>query len=309
MELACDIIRENKKYYECKCTAISSFKKLNLCTLSKKYESKKFINKINEELYLKTANNLISFLFENKNEDIGFSLLMVYYITAYKNSIFIPIKTNFDIKLIEAAYSVMQCIDQLFDTNNNLTSEFNNYYSMYKTWTSKEPLNKINAIFDQIHDQIIAHTVKKMSYPNKVIPCLMNKMILIDDSFAIQLLLNNYNILNKVTSMDILWEKVKQQFPQKRNIIVLMLIAELRIKLLSILKTSSDKKDIYYNIDIENIINDMATHHFTPSKLNYLIKLLSSKLNISHDITDIAWSPEYYNKVIKSFRIMYDYSG
>ena len=93
----------------------------------------------------------------------------------------------------------------------------------------------------------------------------------------------------------------------------MIIIAELRIKIIPQLNSCKDRRDIYYKIDAENMVKDIRNNNFTPQKLTSILDLISEKISIIDPkyqpiklINSDKWTKHYCDEVIIAFKSMYN---
>ncbi len=338
MELACDIIRRKTTRIKPR-YIIGKIKKLNIV---------KYLNKSHQDFLYKakkyclpTFNHLARELFSNHDDDLGYALLLAYYISSYSDDIF-NVKTEYENKLIMASNKV---ILYLQGTISNIDHEFYDtvdyYYSLYKIWNSPD-LKKINILYDTLIDLCVKYKlvsitlaiyndhkpIKKLNYINslkrhqtqntkiksfsdKMID-IVNTMFIINNKMATKLLLQNYRqYVNIKAITNTLWKHI-DNISDVRHII-LIIIAELRIKIIHQSYTSIDKKDMYYKVNIEDMIRNIRNDTLTPKKINSIINLFTAKIQKIYPNSFIAappsskiWSDEYQNSITNIFMAMFN---
>jgi len=338
MELACDIIRRKTTRIKPR-HIIKKIKKLNIVQyLNNSHQN--FLYKA-KKYCLSTFNYLARELFSNHDDDLGYALLLAYYISSYSDDIF-SIKTEYENKLIMASNKV---ILYLQGTISNIDHEFYDtvdyYYSLYKIWNSPD-LKKINILYDTLIDSCVeyklvsiapaiynnhsrtkklnytnslkrhqTHSAKVKSFSDKMVD-IINTMFIINNKMTIKLLLQNYRQYANIKAVtDTLWKHI-DDISDIRHII-LIIIAELRIKIIHQSYTPIDKKDIYYKINIEDMIRNIRNDTLTPKKINGIINLFTSKIQKIYPNSFIAtpssskiWSDEYQNSITNIFMEMFN---
>jgi len=318
MEIACDILKKSsitERYSDIK----KNFKSLNLNDISRTSSLETFIKIINTEKYINNVTSLIEEYFDNIDKDMGISILMAYCISSYSNKLFDSYKTKFEQKLILSANRVVLCIEKLL-SNNKIPDEQNedflnsidHYYSLYKVWKSKDSINEMSRLFENIQDItniLKIQIIKKMPIGNY--NCLfepMDKLFDLNVKYAIRILLHNYNIFDRLSLFETkFWESVTSNYQKYKDAIFVILVVELRIQLIPQLINPQDRKELYYNLDTEDIINKIRNSDLDNHKIIKIINLLqnkTNKINESYKIKKLTYKITD-NELIETFQSMF----
>jgi len=316
---------------------IDNFNKLNLMESINTLSYDDFINKIKIHSVLLTVYEFLQNYFNNIDMNMSHDILMAYCISSYANKMFSTYKSRFEQKLIIAGNTVVVDIERLIkqesrrkkSIDHTFMKEFyeaiDHYCSLFKIWHSKDILNKQNEIFDELCDIIKIYKIQikkgiSINYNvyDQSLICI-DKMFQYNHNFAIQTLLHNYNIFNMDNVSDvntnnikeIIWTKTSDELLTNFNGIFIILVVELRIKLIPLLQTPTDRKDLYYNIDIENIVENVRNCNFDHTKINNILSLLQLKVKIINDDYKIGKIITTNNKqmcrsTVKLFKNMYN---
>ena len=183
------------------------------------------------------------------------------------------------------------------------------YYSLYKIWSSPD-ITVINNIYDKLIDACIEYRINK--YGIHTIIRLIKKMFIINNKMATKTLLQNYkNFVDINIVSNEIWKCIATINDRNWDHVILIMIAELRIHFIPQLKTSSDRKDIYYKIDIENIIKLIRNNEFHCEKLDTIMNIFISKINKVYNAYMLPFSREYenlqlyYKHIVDLFEQMY----
>jgi hypothetical protein len=291
MELACNIIRvkatEIKPEY-----ILNNIKKLNI---PQYLDQPKHFN-VAKKYCLPVFNKLAQELFSNHN-DLGYALLLSYYISTFNNHIF-PIKTSYENKLVSTANKVILYLEGSRRIDHDFHDTVDYYYSLYKIWNSSD-LQAITALYDSFISLCTEYKYNT-KYEYRIVN-IIDKMFYINDKMAAKLLLQNYNMYMDITvATNKLWSCLNNV--NDINHVFLILTAELRIKLIYLTHSSKDRKDIYYKIDTEDIIKDIRTNNFGQNKIKNIINLFRSKIYKLYYV-DIK-KPK--TNILHTFRSMFD---
>lgn len=282
MEIACEVLKKSSSINTLKniSKVQKKFKQLNLCSASKKLGSTSFMKMISDKKTIIVAKEFLSQYFENVNDDMGFGLLMGYYIVSYHNNIFGDYISKMENKLIISASKLINIINIQVNEqqqHRELTNLFDVYYSLYKVWQSKDSITSMTESFETIKE--ITHVMNcksKKDYTHILIDRI-DIMFNIHPTYTTRIILHNYNIFNNMLAFKThFWNKFKEI--KDKDTAFVIAVVELKIQLIPKLTDPKDRKNIYYNIDTENIINQISTSTFTHSKKHEIINILESTI-------------------------------
>ncbi len=313
MDLACDIVKK-REITNGKISVLNKFKNMNL--------REDIDKKIKQHNYIEESNNILNAIFETSNKDFGFSILFAYYISTYSNTIFSKNKSDLARRLIFAANSVVVQIEHIA-TEDNLEEFYNavdNYYSLYKIWSSRDSLNKIEILLESLINETKIYRLKLLKNMDITsmddrMDSIIDKMFSINKNFTIKILLDNYDYLCVVKDLkDVIWRKILEAMGEYRENIILMMITGIKIHLIHLLKNSEDRRDIYYKLDNENIIKTIRDNNLTPEKTSYLMQILVDKINkldnknrINFRLVGKSWNSTIDIHIIETFKLMFDF--
>jgi len=338
MEIACDILKKScptSKYIDIK----KDFINLKLNVITKKDTMDTFLKLVNNKNYITIATRLLGEYFHNIDTNMGTSILMAYCISSFSDTLFSSYKTRFEQKLILSANKVVIYINKLVN-NNSVTEDFtheflniiDHYYSLYKIWKSKDSINEMSDLFENIQTttNVLKYQIKKnksitsiasitsnISNKSNILPInydsltdSLEKLFYLNAKYALRIILHNYDIFNELSSFEIkFWEKVKMLYPKYKDAMFIILVVELKIRLIQRLSDPSDRKDIYYKLDTENIIDKIRSGTLTNSKIIKIINMLQNKMS---KINDNFICKELTNSqdidIIDIFSVMFNYS-
>jgi hypothetical protein len=316
MEIACNIITKKKNKMSIDLDVINNFRDLNISGKLEVLSAKAFLSIIKSKIYISTSTKFANLFLNCNDGDIGKSILMAYYISNYSDDIFKPIKTSNDIKLINAANIMLYYLEEIdihdIQTdfpNDKLIDSIDYYYSLYKMWISDKKINEISNLICKFSTIIDTCFIKKNNNEcikkcMKQIKNTIKKMFYINTCFATKALLNNYDIfyLNKYICA-IVWDYIKSK--SKDNIhTILIILAEIRVKLLKVIKAPNDKRFLYYNIDIDSIINKIRNNNFMVYDFNNILNIILKILNDNGKTIDYPKSIKDFSK--ESTNIIFD---
>lgn len=303
MELACDIVKKINNDTDI-CDVVNELKNINIGCLFDKYNEQHIINKIN---------SILKPIFEN-SEEISKSITFAYHISL--KSIKTNKQQNLDNKIINAAHKLVTYIEHSID--DDFLDKIDYYFALYKTLMSINLFGSIDSYFDKLEELI------KIQYFNKhfdhdVVIKIINKMFQINAKITVKKILSNYKMVMIIPEIkNHFWTNIirdESNNYQNYSHFFLIMVAELRIILLSKLSTINDKKDIYYKIDIEDIITYIRTNNLTVDIANKIIVLFAQKIHkLNNEFITIdnklqqhhLWTDSYNELITIHFNTMFD---
>jgi hypothetical protein len=328
MEVTCDIIRRKDKQYN-KVKGIEKFKNLELSNKIKNMDNDKFMDVIKNPKFKKASESFIKDFINNNNHDIGFSLLVAYYICAYADKIFMSPHTSFEMKLVSSATQTVAYIENIINSNPDTQKkeEFCNYldyyYSLYSIWMSQDHILEVNNLIEdilkniQIYKMIISREYNDADYINSLcdnITSSIDKMFEINYKVCVKKLLDHYDIFTNVDSIKKhIWGKIGECYFKNRETIILIVVTELKSKIIPFVTSAIDRKDIYYNVDTEEIIKKIQDNEFNVIDLNNIIHIFLNVLNEKtsakyHKKLDKyeEWNEKYDEIALSIYRYIFD---
>ena len=320
MEIATDILI--KKYNEYNSNYYQDFKKLNLLELVKNTSYDKFIKTIQQPNYLDNTKNFISQFIKAEQQDIidvSKALLMSYAISAYPGDIFGQYHTNFDKSLILNANRLVLEIEESINNQiykNNLNDSLDYFYSLYKVWESKESINEIEEIYDKmIHELKLINLNEKRNnnenndiHQNNVITYLF-ELFNLNQKYTTKIILAKYNDMSDKTFKfeKYFWMKTEELYKHSSDIFFIILLSELRVHVIHRLKTPEERKDIYYTVDIEDIIYKIRNDELHDTDIKKIINIMQDKVSIiNKNYQKKTVHINKKNNVVKIFRSLYN---
>jgi len=330
MEAVCEVIKKKSKITNSSPT-LKKLKIINLSKLTHNLNAAEFINHVSTEEYIEKVDSVIKKLFRKAPKDIGYSIILSYYISAYPDNVFNEYKSKLDIKLEHAANKVVDCLDKItknIDNAENIDQNFydnffsmvDSYYSLYKIWTSKDTINLIDEKMDRIEKCMYNKSALSDTTFRECEQVLSKEIVIMFDlnpKFTISKLLENYDILNYSLELtNIFWQNVKDCIgsciSSERDSIVLIMIVHIKIKLINLLTTPKDRKDIYYNVDSEDIVKIISEDKLRPKYINTIISILSGKVEkltnrtIKQPHNATQWDHKYNKKFLNCMMSMFN---
>lgn len=311
MELACNIITRKDYKISSNIDAVNKFKNLRISEKIKNLSVKEYITLVKSKSFKSVASKFADLLVSNDDNDLGKAILMAYYISNYCNEIFKPIKTSNDMKLINAANILLYHLNEI--EHNNISTSFLNdnfidaidhYYSLYKKWTSNEKLNDISNLMDKLIDIMNGHKNKS---DTKKIKKYIKRMFDVNVNFAIKSLLDNYEIFHGIDEvLDIVWDNIRSKVKDYIHVFVIML-AEIRVKLIKLINSAVDRKNIYYNVDIDMIIKNIRNNKFNVNEFNTIFGIILESIHkfdngIEYPVKFHDFNKESINHILIMFK-------
>jgi hypothetical protein len=292
--------------------SINDFYNMNLAEIAKQNDFKKFEKFINNQNVINISIKFFQNIFIKIDFENIYYLLLSYFIFYCQDNIFLPFKTVTDLKLCDSAFDVITCLNNLQITQytlKNFVDIFDNYISLCKLWLCNKSFKKIDEI--HLYIQKLSYIDNDIEYNNKIIDEKINKMLYENQEYSIKLLLENY-LLYFSNNKTYLWKKIKTYSMTDHENIFLILIACLRIKLISLFDILNDKKDLYYEIDIDSIFYKISYDQLYPHDIIKIIKIFSNKIKkyndkfICIDIISDSLTNDFIISVINIFEQFYN---
>ena len=315
MELTTDILK-NKLNNEINDGIILDIKELNLnqCTLT--MSNGKFLAMTKSNKWLIPMANFVNALFYvNSHSDLPHALLFAFYLSAYHNEIFYTRCTKFDDKILYYANSIVAHISSIIINNVTNYSEFldtvDHYYSLYKLWVSKDEIHNISTKLINFKNTIetydIINKINKSSSSNsKIITTLkehMDDIFSINKMIAIKTFLQYYTQFCKIDPIKILfWNHVSCIYDDNTDHVFILLVAELRKYLIQNVSTIEAKKQLYYNIDIDELIKQTRWSKIKNDEYIKIVNILNDYSNKGKNSND----SDNYNHINLSYNVTDD---
>jgi hypothetical protein len=324
MELACDVIKRkgilsNSRFSEDINNMQKQLRKIDICSLFKKMSHGRV------ERYV---NMVIDPYFEN-SPSITKSIIFSYYISMNNNEDIEKIYgTLIEDKLLFSSKSLVAFIEYGDNNVRELLNKIDYHYSVYSAWKKKDKFVNIDNYFCQLEEKIKIHRIINSRNMRPVMDIdessvtIIRNMMVCEPKIAIKKLLSEYNAISSTPELsNYFWNQIKRtvhEDNEKIEHIFLIMVAELRIMLIRKLKNSKDRKNIYYNVDIENIVDMMRDKQLTITEMKRIVMELSSNCNkldgeIKCDISSVldnfdVLNQNFVNLLINSFHMMFDFA-
>lgn len=284
MEIACGVIQKTKK--KINVNILQKFINLDLFNIINSVTCDEFLHIIKSKKVFDIADNFIKLLIKNTHKNITDSLLMAYCIVGYNDSLFKFYKSTTDVKLINTAKNLIIIIHDSSQFNNNINLyieriifTFDYYLSLYNIWQSGKTLGDISKYIYELKKYIdIYNTENTNKKIKKYLEHIVKKILLPKNNFGIKAIMEHYYIFcdknNVVHLVNYIWTNIinnaKIKYKKYQNIL-LVLISEVRILMVKFTNDPIEKKNLYYNIDIEDIIKNIINDTFNASSLSIVI--------------------------------------
>ena len=220
------------------------------------------------------------------------AILMAYCISLFTNQIFESYKSRSEQKLILAANKVVITLEKFVDgiIDDNFYGVLDYYLSLYRIWKSEDSLKILTKLFDQIQEQckIMNIQVKKgIKIDFDFVSNLIDELFHINCKHATRILLDNYSLFDNIIKVkQYIWKKIQQCYYKHYDEMFLIIVAELRIKLIPLLSDPFDRKKIYYHIDTDDLIQIIRNSALTNTKIADIINTFGNKFKkINHSFT------------------------
>ena len=300
MELACDIVRKRSVAHNVT-DVLDRIKRINLRDPIVSH-NKNVVRAINE---------ILGSIVEC-NDDIVDSLLMAYFISTHTVN---DLKgTINDPKLINAANALVSCIENSDKkyVENTFFECIDHYYSLYKMSKSSNEISKIEQMFNKLEEKIKAHILaSRKGHKLKVSRFkLINKMFNVSPMIATKKLLSSYKLISAIPDVsNVVWNAILNSMNDNvhnREHLFLIMVAELRIMMVPKLNSSTDRRNIYYNIDIEEIIHSIRDRSLSTIDVTNILHIFADKtIDITIQQYD-QWNNEFNEFIIDFFHKMFD---
>lgn len=334
MEIACGILKSTKNNYlqdnntftmsTGKSTSkyiFNNFKNLKLCNLATKNNLDSFLKIIQRTYFIETTTTLMQYFFENIDNNISTAILMAYCISSYSDVLFDTYKSRFEQKLIISANQVVAIIEKVliskesFNHRQTLVSTVDHYYSLYKLWKSGESLGEMSKLFDNMTDIAILLSKKNNTNINKNLKILLTRLFELNNNYALRIMLHNYDIFKNLTWFEeFFWQDIvyviynqisEDQNNDMINSMFVISVVELKIKLIQLLNNPADRKEIYYYLDSEDMIDKIRKSFFNFKNMVEVIQLLQNKIQ-KIDITFPIENEITKDNILKIIRNMFN---
>lgn len=185
---------------------------------------------------------------------------MAYFIAAIPEVIYKLHSSIYNEELIKCANDLVQQIESkkmISDT------DFHKYSQLYSKWSHSNPIINLKHKFVEV-----THFIKYYKYhlkngttnPNMIVnfESIIDKLIAIDEIYTIQLLIEHYKSFVAINDIKkSIWKIIENAMQHNQAGVMVILIEQMKNKIIPLLKNADDRRDIYYNIDIEYLIHDM----------------------------------------------------
>ena len=320
MEISCKILTK-KCITHNNYDTVNNIKMLNLINITKDVNSTNFLNTIKQPdtIMMQKMEHFIQTYFDTNNaNDVAYSLLYAYYLSAYHNKISNEYSVNnLDSKLINASHRIVAEFELMATTQQNIKNLLviiDRYYSLYKLWSTDIITMKI---FDDIQlfkkHVIIKHisnnTNKYDSTDNIYIINVMKELL--NNNFLLalkQLLLIYYDFKTipdiKNSFWDIVTEKLINSKDNTNQVhIITISLSIIRKKLIDNVYDQKKLMELYYDVDIDDAVNQIVNNTINKSTLQKYVQIISKYFNK----TIVDYDIDTYENMLKTIISFYEY--
>lgn len=313
MEVACNVIKklESIKVNDTTKT-IQDLKRLNLLNQLQNngYEKTKY--RFNSKEYERVANSFMNTFFKNTKKDLGKALLTAYLITGYEDQMFQLTEAPFEKKLSFAASKTVVMIERILKTKNvdeEFYGTFDHFYSLLTLWSMKDNIETVSNLYKELKLKINLRT-----HNTEDLKKVLKNMLNINVNLTFKAVLEDYRTIYKNRELcKYFWSQLRTFLDDHRENLYVILISEIRVKLIKTIKNCSDRKDIYYNIDTDKLIEKIRDNDFNPQLItDYFnliyqkMKTLNQEFNLVLNNPPNTWNQLFERDLITNFRKIYD---
>lgn len=187
-------------------------------------------------------------------------LQMAYFIAAIPNMIYKLHHSIYDEELINLSNKLINIIESKENIPND---DLSKYSKLYSKWCTQNPIITLKHKFIEI-----THFIKYYKYhlknntatPNMVtdFELIIKRLLSLDEIYTIQLLMEHYKLFIGIDNIKkIIWDIIHSVFKKNSGSVLIILVERLKNKIIPMLADPNDRRDIYYNIDIEYLLHDM----------------------------------------------------
>lgn len=308
MELASDILKRSENIKTNNLSSLQNkFKNLHIELTENNKTLKNILDTIQKPEYITTVSLFIEIFFDKEqiteiNKEMIDAILMSYCISLFSNEIFDSYKSRFEQKLILAANKLIITLQKFINNieyNKNFYSEFynniDNYFSLYKVWRSQDSIQKLTQIFNEIQEQINIinlQTKKHISINISKTQQLIDQIFNYNPKYATRILLHNYDIFTNSRELEqYFWKKVRKCYYNYYDAMFLIIVAELRIRLIPLLLDPVSRKKIYYDIDTEDLIQKIRNSKLSNTIIANILNIFGNQIkgiNKDFDFTNVS---------------------
>lgn len=257
---------------------------------------------------------ILNLLFESNNHDLYEYFLYAFFINFNQKKIFFYFTISYEDRLIKYSSYIVSLITKLNLISSesilkNFVNSFEHYCSLFCLWKMKKKIKDFKEIIQNIDE--LAETCKlfmTLDSNNSIIDEFQNKLFNTIKSGESNLYGYLYNYVFKNYDYILVSKSIKDKFwnmiflnndSKKTNHILIIGLSIIKDKILKSLLKSKNlklKKDIYDNIDIDNLVH-FNRNNFDNDLINSKI---NNKINFLYDIFFKNYNPD--NKL----RFIYD---
>lgn len=207
---------------------------------------------------------------------IGEALVFAYLIVSCTDQLFSTYKTTLENRLIKAAFNLVYKIEHSKDFTQFIDL-FDHYNCLYNLWTK----NSVVETIDNVMQTVVELTLFNNKYVDKIND-MLDDVISVDKMLGLKIIFVNYwklcsvpAVLNKV------WQIVEDQLKTDFEQTVLILLAELRIRIINVCNSPLYKKKLYYKVDLEDVVRKIRSNKLDVNCFNSMFELFCKSLNVN----------------------------
>jgi len=293
MELVYEIIT-TKDANETDLDIIKRLSEINLFEQQNKLTKDDYYNLIHDKTIQQLMYQFMNNIFNITDKcDINKSILMAYYINGYYNELFPLYMTRLDEKIVKYSKKVVQYMQKIFTNQfiikNNFYRLIDHYYSLYNLWNSKNVIKSIDKKYEEF-----TNSLQLLDSDDSIF--FINELFDIDIYLSLKVLITNYDkFYNKKSVNDYFWKRLINININDEYRIFIILLAELRKNIISISKNINTKKNLYYNVDIEDILDSIRNRTLTLEHINGIINIINIEIN---NLCNLNNNCPYINNII-----------
>lgn len=313
MELTSEITRNKRNSIIDNKKILDSIRNLDINGNIKICTKDDFLLKIESE-WLFPMKQLINILFNVKyDDDMAKGVLHAYYLTGYRKDIFtVFYTTNFDERILNYSDKTVDVIDSII-THKSYSDQdldiIDHYYSLYKIWSSRELLQDIDEEILVLDDVIETYfLLMQMNKSSKVrnqeiiqLTKTIDNIFQMHNMLGLKSLFKYYKQIKHIPEIKkYFWNKVKTLNNNDMDHIITILISEIRNTLIPNTQNVNDRKILYFDIDIDDIISKIRCSEINHNDYYPIVKLLVHYTSIIYKKRIMIINPQHKNDIFNN---------
>lgn len=244
---------------------------------------------------------LSSILCQKDIHELSKSILFAYHFTyresEYQNPIFK--------KMIQIAKELVNELDN-FSSDDKIIRLIDNYFAHFSIWNTMTEYEKIEDKFEVMTTFFFSyHKLKSLN--NDLTP-LLNQLLLMfeelrskNNLFVIEGLLQRYNLVYGITELTVpLWQDINDYYLSSPDHCLIIMCIELRFHLLNNATNPESKRELFYDIDPESLLDIARKGSINSSEINKIINIFQTI--ILRDNFILEQYNDSFNDVVNFFR-------